>query len=245
MIKKGNQSKTDQYLEESASWEHDRQEERAFREKIAWSAAGFCAVLALVAVAAVAMLVPLKTTEAFVIRINETTGETDIVTAVEGIKHLTHQEALDRYWIAKYVRLREGYFYPTVKRDYKLVMLMSASTAAKEYKQYMNPTLNPNSPILKYRGSVEMSVEISSISFLGDHTALVRFEKTIDRKNGPSTTSSWVATLQYKYRPQRPMSMQERMKNPLGFTVGRYRVTPEVTPKLRGETNGASNATSG
>lgn len=225
--KKGNPRKSD-YLKEANAWECDRISNAIRSSKIAWYVAGGFGLIAALAVIAVMLLTPLKQTEPYLVRVDNTTGKTDIVTAVKDTETLTYEEALDRYWVVKYLKKREGYFFPTIQQDYKAVMLMSTSTAAESFSQYMNPKLNENSPVNRYRDTVEMDIEIQSISFIKPGVAIVRFIKTMTRASTQPVKSAWVATVQFKYMPQRELSDEQRYQNPLGFTVGRYRVDPEV-----------------
>jgi len=216
------------YLEEASEWESDRINNAIRSSRIAWWVAGGFGVIAALAVMAVMLLTPLKQTEPYLVRVDNSTGKTDIVTAVKDTETLTYEEALDRYWVVKYLNKREGYFFPTIQQDYKAVMLMSTSTAAESFSQYMNPKLNEGSPVLRYRDTVEMDIEIQSISFIKPGVAIVRFFKTMTRAGSQPVKNAWVATVQFKYMPQRELSDEQRYQNPLGFTVGRYRVDPEV-----------------
>lgn len=74
------------YFEASRTWEYDRFRAAAGREKLAWTIAVVAAILAIVAVLAVAMLTPLKTVQPYVIRVDRSSGETQIVTALKGPK---------------------------------------------------------------------------------------------------------------------------------------------------------------
>ncbi|MEG8055152.1 VirB8/TrbF family protein [Sphingomonas aerolata] len=53
-------------------------------KRLAWGVAAAACTLAVASVAAVAMLSPLKTVEPYVIRVDKSSGETQVVTALKG-----------------------------------------------------------------------------------------------------------------------------------------------------------------
>ena len=66
----------------------------AYRSRrIAWVTAGVASLLAIVSVAAVAALTPLKTVEPFVIRVDNATGIVDVVNALDNARE-TYDEAV-------------------------------------------------------------------------------------------------------------------------------------------------------
>ncbi|WP_255358770.1 virB8 family protein [Snodgrassella sp. CFCC 13594] len=113
--------------------------------KIAWKIAGACLLLTGLAVGAVAGLTPLKTVEPFVVRVDNNTGATDIVTTIKASQN-TYGEVIDKYWLAQYIRYREGYDWQTIQDSYDATMLLSAPSIQAEFaKLYKN---NPNAPHL-------------------------------------------------------------------------------------------------
>lgn len=77
--------------------------------KKAYLFAIFCGALSILAIIAVMLLTPLKTTEPYLIRVNDTTGAVDIITVLD-TEQISNNEALDKHFINSYVRAREGYF---------------------------------------------------------------------------------------------------------------------------------------
>src|SRR3546814_8252697 len=62
------------YFSEAASWDHDRLIAANRSKRLAWIIAGMAGSLAVTAVAAVAMLTPLKTVAPYVITVDKATG---------------------------------------------------------------------------------------------------------------------------------------------------------------------------
>src|SRR3546814_4317059 len=65
--------------------------------------------LAVTAVAAVAMLTPLKTVAPYVITVDKATGASAITSPMSGDRQITYNEAVAKYFLADYVRNREGW----------------------------------------------------------------------------------------------------------------------------------------
>lgn len=221
-------SHKDEYLAEARSWETDRMTRDRRAVRAAFIVAGVASLIALAEALALTAMTPLKQTVPYLVRVNNSTGVTDLVTAVEGIENLSAKEALSRYWIGQYVQAREGYFFPTIREDYRKVVLWSAESAKTSFANYMNPEANEQSPVVRYRDRLQVDVSIKSISFLDKGVASVRFTKRSKLENEPARTSEWIASINFKYLPQKNLSESARRINPLGFTVGRYRVNAET-----------------
>lgn len=101
--------------------------------KRAYLFAVFCGVLSVLAIIAVMLLTPLKTTEPYLVRVNDTTGAVDIISILD-VQQISNNEALDKHFINSYVRAREGYFYDMLNRDYELVLTLSSDRVAADYK---------------------------------------------------------------------------------------------------------------
>lgn len=75
-----------------------------------------------------------------------------------------------RYFVSKYVELRESYNYLDFLDENKeayLVKLQALSSrrSFKEYMEFMNPDDNPESPIVLYKNQIRRSIDIKSVSF--------------------------------------------------------------------------------
>src|SRR3546814_2103001 len=96
------------YLAEAASWDRDRLLAANRSKRLAWIVAGVASGLAITGVAAVAMLTPLKTVAPYVITVDKATGASEITASMSGNRAITYNEAVAKYFLADYVRNREG-----------------------------------------------------------------------------------------------------------------------------------------
>lgn len=77
--------------------------------KRAWLIAFVSVGVAILSIVAVLLLTPLKTVEPYVIRVDNTTGMVDILTILDE-EQISSIEALDKHFVAQYIKAREGYY---------------------------------------------------------------------------------------------------------------------------------------
>ncbi|MCR6580360.1 virB8 family protein [Campylobacter insulaenigrae] len=193
----------------------------------AWLITSVSIFITIISIIAVVLLVPLKTIEPYVIRVDNSTGMVDILTILDE-KEITKNEALDKYFISQYVKAREGYYYDLLNQDYMLTQLMSSEKVANEYRALYEGD-NARDQILK--NSNEVSIQILSI-VLGESNGMKTstIRTLINTKNlntGGITQETKVITLSYEYILAKA-SEENRMLNPLGFKVLTYRIDEEV-----------------
>jgi type IV secretion system protein VirB8 len=213
-------------FEQAMDWEASRTQVIEKSERRAWYVAFTAlAVMALSWIAIVVML-PLKETVPYVIRVDNTTGVPDIVTAMD-TKSISFNEAMDKYWMAQYVRARETYDWYTLQKDYNVVGLLSSHSVGAGYAAQFE---GKEALDKRYGSSVRATVEIMSIVPNGRGVGTVRFVKTTKRTDddGPGNTTKWVATVAYEYRNPSLIKESQRLINPFGFQVMSYRVDPEM-----------------
>ncbi len=114
--------------------------------KIAWRISGACLLITGLAVGAVAGLTPLKETRPYVIKVDNNTGQTEIVTMMKN-QEQSYGEVMDKHWLTRYVQLRESYDWVTIQDNYDAVMLMSSpeiqAAFSKIYNDKGNKALAP------------------------------------------------------------------------------------------------------
>lgn len=214
------------FIQSAKAFEQAEIERVKKTSKIAWKIAGACLVLTGIAVGAVAFLTPLKTTQPFVIRVDNNTGATDIVTTLKN-KEQTYGEVMDKYWLTQYIRHRESYDWETIQDIFDATNLLSSPSVQSEYsKIYHN---NPNAPHKILKDNFKVMAKVKAVSFVGK-MAQVRFDKVTVSLSGDVSkqipTQSMIATIGYEYSNQ-PQAEKDRSVNPLGFQVVSYRVDPE------------------
>lgn len=237
MTRSQNKALEKQYFCEATAWDHNIHEMLRKSNKRAWIVTFGCTAIAILEACALLALMPLKTIEPFVIRVDKNTGYTDVIstlTQTQGQIQQPAQEALDKFFLGQYIRHREGYQWESRDYDRNLVGLMSDPTIQQEYAAYTDPR-NAQAPVNLYRNTAQVTITVTGINFLNKQrlkghryiTAMVRYTKQIARKGERKLLSHWVATITYSYI-NAAMSVSDRQINPLGFQVTSYRTDQET-----------------
>ncbi|MCA1439372.1 virB8 family protein [Ensifer sp. IC4062] len=212
------------YFENARRFDQDRMIMAERSARIAWSAAIVASILSAASIVAVVALTPLKTVEPFVVRVDNSTGIVDVVSALSSTSG-TYDEAVTKYFAARYVRGREGYVWSEAEENFRTVALMSAESEQSRFAAIYRGS-NPQSPQNTFGRSATARINIVSIALINPHVASVRYTRTVTRGEEARTTH-WVATLTFDY-VNAPMSATDRLTNPLGFVVSEYRADPEA-----------------
>jgi len=220
----------DQYYAQAASWSADRARAVAFSRRIAWIVAAVAAAIAVIEGVALILLLPLKTVVPYTLLVDRQTGNVQALKPLDK-QDITPDDALVRSFLAQYVIAREGFDITTLRSDYRKVALWSAGDARERYLALMQAA-NPLSPLATLPRQTIVSSEVVSISSLNADTAMVRFVTTrADPGAQPGAPEHWVAVMKYRFS-QDAMSEADRLLNPLGFQVLRYRRNAESAPPL-------------
>ena len=220
----------DRYLRDAQSWEMDRARRAIRSSKIAWSVAGVASFVAVLAVAAVAGLTPLKQPVPIVIRVDSSSGIVDVVPTYQGTTDI--EQVVTRNLLSTYVIARERYFYGTAEADYDLVGSENSPRLNQEWAALWNVN-NPQSPLNVFKDGTTVRAQVRSVTFLKlesgrDRLAQVRFSRyTRPGGTGDEQTSHWVSTIEFAYT-QPSKDDKTRSLNPLGFRIVEYRREPEV-----------------
>ncbi|ASK27168.1 VirB8 family type IV secretion system protein [Neisseria chenwenguii] len=197
--------------------------------KIAWRICGACLLITGLSVGAVAGLTPLKETRPYVVKVDNNTGLTEIVTVMK-TQEQSYGEVIDKHFLNKYIQYRESYDWVTIQDSYDATMLMSSPEVQAAYAQIYND--NPQAPHKILKNQYKVVAKVKAITFIGK-TAQIRFEKRMIPVTGDLNqeipVQNMIATVGYEYVSQ-PMSEEARRINPLGFQVKSYRVDPETAP---------------
>jgi type IV secretion system protein VirB8 len=212
------------YFEKARRFDQDRMIQLERSARIAWFIAIAAGALAALSIVALAGLTPLKTVEPFVVRVDNSTGIVDVASALTSTAG-TYDEAVTKYFAARYVRAREGYVWSEAEENFRTVSLLSTAPEQTRFTALYRGS-NPDSPQNIYSRSASSRVNIASISLISGNVASVRYMRTITRGDEAHTTH-WVATLTFSY-VNAPMSSTDRLVNPLGFVVSDYRSDPEA-----------------
>jgi type IV secretion system protein VirB8 len=228
------------YYSEAASWDADRARLAARSEQRAWRVAAGAALIALMLALALVQLLPLKRVEPFLIRVDNATGIVDTVPAYDSTR--TPDELVSRYFVSRYVKLRERFSMANAEQDYYEVAALSSPPVGSEWVALWARG-NPRSPLERFRDGTSVRIEVRAVSFFERGSgvrdlAQVRFARfTRAGSGGAETPSYFIATVQFAYG--RPSSdVQQRQWNPLGFRVTDYRVDAEAPPETSPQPNG-------
>lgn len=212
------------YFDKARRFDQDRMASAERSKRLAWFVAAVASVLACVSVAAVVALTPLRTVEPFVIRVDNSTGIVDVVSAMTTAAG-SYDEEVTKYFAARYVRAREGYVWSEAEENFRTASLMSNAAEQLRFAAAYRGG-NPESPQNVYGRSATSRIGIKSISLINSNVVSVRYTRTITRGEDVRTTH-WVATITYSYA-NAPISSSDRLVNPLGFVVSEYRADPEA-----------------
>lgn len=182
--------------------------------------------IALLEAAALVMLVPLKEVEPYTLLVDRQTGHVEalIPTAEQNI---TADAALTRSFLVQYVVARESFDAASIERDYRKVGLFSAAQERQRYFALMNAA-NPESPLAYMPRGGAIMVDIRSVSSLSATSSLVRFTtRRMDTRSAGADIQHWAAVISWTYS-NAGMTADDRLLNPLGFQVTRYRRDPET-----------------
>ena len=191
-------------------------------------------LLAAASVLTVMWLTPYKSVEPFVIQIDEKSGIVQRVDPVER-NEFTSNESIDRYFVAQYIRAREGYVPGTFTMNYEAVRVMSAPRIFQEYAREVGRG-NPDSVLNKLGNAARRKVTFKNINFVSRKNAQAAESKVAlarirlnDLSNIPGLVKEEhsVVTLQFRYA-NLVLNEEERFMNPLGFLVEEYQKEQEV-----------------
>ena len=221
-------SPRDSYYAEAESWAVDRQQGLRRSRTIAWTIAGVAAGIAVLEAVALAALAPLKTIEPYTLLVDRTTGFAQVLKGA-ATDRIEADAALTQSMLAQYVIARESFDVSAIQVNYRKVALWSADLARRSYLAAI-PASNPDSPFNRYPRTTVIATTIRSISPIGPNTALIRFEtERLDQGQEAGPRAAWVAIIRYRFA-RIPMSIDDRLVNPLGFQVTSYRRDQEALP---------------
>lgn len=213
------------------SWAQSVTQDLERSNRRAWIMIMVLAAIAMLEGLALVCLMPLKTVEPYTLLVDRQTGHVEALAPLD-VQSVEPDSALTRSFLVQYVIARESFSADSLQDDYRKVSLWSEGDAKSRYQRAMQAS-NPQSPLsyLSKRGQIR--TEIKSVSSLGIDRSLVRFTTTrIDPGARPEPTQHWAAIVNYRFSGA-AMSEDDRLINPLGFQVTRYRRDVETIPEER------------
>ncbi|MDP3673815.1 MAG: VirB8/TrbF family protein [Novosphingobium sp.] len=214
-------SEREDYYQAARTWADGKVASSARETRIAWIAAAIAAAIALILALTLVFLVPLKTVEPFVVTVDRLTGATEVATTLKSGR-LTQNEAVIQAQLAGYVVARETFDATDLARQYRRVRVMSAPAVATAYVAQMAAN-NPSSPLRTLNKGDTIAIRVRSVSLIAAGAAIVRFDAIRTNAGAaPLPPAANVAAISFGFSG-RPLRMEDRYDNPLGFLVTRYR----------------------
>jgi type IV secretion system protein VirB8 len=217
------------YFREAQSWDGDRVAQALGRARTAWRAASAATICCLASLVALILLLPLKQTDPYLIRVDNSTGIVDVVPLYTAQGPM--DQTVTRYFLTHYVSVCERFNLSTAESDYQECGAFHGSQRNQAWYALWNPN-NPRSPLNLHKDGSTVSVEVQAVSFFKrasdvNDMAQVRYLK-IERPSGggQERNSHWIATIQYAYVTPSADSRVRRW-NPLGFKLLDFVTEPE------------------
>jgi type IV secretion system protein VirB8 len=230
MISAAKDPQLEAYFSEAVGWDVDRVEQALRQARTAWRAAAVASICALSASVALALLLPLKRVDPFVIRVDNSTGIVDVVPVYSGQAPM--DEAVTRYFLTHYISVCERFNLSTAESDYEECGAFHSTQRNQAWYALWNPA-NPRSPLNLHRDGSEVLSQVQAVSFFKRANgvadmAQVRYLKAERTAAGsPQHVSHWVATIQYTYSAP-SADPRVRRWNPLGFRLLEFVAEPEA-----------------
>ncbi|CNI50191.1 virB8 family protein [Yersinia ruckeri] len=223
-------SETENITASSRTFEAVLMEKDEREKKMAWRMAIIEFVLAMMAITALIILLPLKTTDIELWSVDKQTGRYEYMTRIKQ-EDISTETALAHALAAHYIKLREGYNYFSLQRDYNDVQLFSSDRVNKDYLDWFNNDQAPDVIFNKaeYVVYIDIISNVHAVAKTPDHLATLRFKRTIRRIVDNSVkTDVWNIRLTYRYVPHKQLTDSQREVNPLGFIVTSYQRDKEL-----------------
>lgn len=242
-MKLENEFELEEYYKGAQSWADEKSASIASSRRIAWAVAAGAAAIALLEAIALVLLVPLKSVVPYTLLVDRQTGHVEALKPLER-STITPDAALTRSFLVQYIIARESYDYDSLQDSYRKVALWSEGDARSQYLGGMQAS-NPASPLATLPRRALVQVQVRSVSSLNADTSLVRFSTIQTDPGGQAQPPQfWAAVVKYRYSGAE-MSAEDRMTNPLGFQVVRYRRDAETLPEaIPAVVGGPTTATS-
>jgi type IV secretion system protein VirB8 len=216
------------YFQQGDVWEQEIIKRAKRSARVAWFFALIFAGLAALGLAAIVLMMPLKSFEPYVVTVDRTTGFVEVRSGLTRPANLTEQHAVTQANVVRYIRNREGYDPFAIEEYFGIAALLSTGEAARELQALFGPA-NPQNPAKRYGRLKRVLVEIKSVAFPNPSTAIVRFSTT-EKSDTESIVRHWISVVRFRYTDT-PVRNEWRFENPLGFQVYAYRRDQEtVTP---------------
>ena len=213
------------------SWEVDRIHQALTSARRGWIAAGVGASLAVLGFAMAAFQSLRPAAAPYPVVVDRTTGETSVVGTLDA-SNVPTLAVLDQHNAAVFVRARESYNFQLLQRDYDQVARM---TVPETWAPYGGLFAGEKALQTVIGSKEEHRVTVVSVRLTRATSpnrageAVVTFDRQIRPSQGLTpTTTRFVSTVRFEYRPAAMKKPADRIENPFGFVVTGYRADAEL-----------------
>lgn len=172
-------------------------------------------------VAALILMQPLKTVTPYLIEA-ESNGKTRVIGAASANFNPTQAQVI--YFISEWTQALWAVDKNLTTRGLESAFAKTRGKGSDVFRQHVasykaieRSAADPN---------LSSSVEVKTVNFVDDDTALVRFSVTERRKGKPAIEDIYMMTLHWVIQP--PKTVEDIMKNPIGFYVTDFSWSKEV-----------------
>ena len=213
----------DTLLQKGQDWEADQQGARERSEARAWTITRIMSVIAILAVAALAVMVPFYKVIPLAFNTDRATGE--VMQVITDPSTMKENELVAKNMLSTYVSLRERYHWTLLDDDYETVLLMSDEAVAREYKAIYE---GPNALDKRLGEGTDMRVKIVSVELSPNEPGrrgTVRWERRTRRNGQDVSVERFASTVSFKFSPPSVFKREKALiPNPMGFKVDGYAV---------------------
>lgn len=213
------------YFQEGEQWEHEIVRKARRSRALAWFVTTIFGGITLLSLAALVLLVPLKSFEPYIVEVDRNTGYIEVKTGLTRPANLTEQEAVTQANVVRFIRAREGYDPYAISDNFGIAALLSTGDAARELQELYSST-NSRNPAKLYGKLKKVLVDINSVTFPNTSTAIVRFATT-EKSDTDTIQRHYISVVRFRYT-NTPATNAWRFENPLGFQVYDYRRDQET-----------------
>lgn len=217
-------------IAESRSFEQREIERDKRAAKAGFVVGGTGLLIAVLAVAAILVMLPLKETTVELVTVDNHTGRTQHITRASKTS-ITAEEAYQKAMAANYVKIRERYVYPSLQDDYETVQMYNSPEVNNDYLALYAGKNAPDKVYNNGANTVKIDILSSQITdgTAPDKVATIRYKKTIRRLLDNQTRYEyWDARFTFHSDPNKEMSDEEREVNYFGFTVTSWQTDREI-----------------
>ena len=187
---------------------------------------GLSLVVALCAVGAMVLMLPLKEIRPYVVMVDRQTGESELVVSTRPA-NLAETDAVRQAELVRYVTERETYDVADNRERIPQVLAASEAQAAASLRALWTREAEQYPPAI-YGEDNLIRVKVRSVAMLNEATAQVRFTRTLEQPGLQPVVRAFVATVGFAFQPRVERTLEAVWRNPLGFSVTSYRIDAET-----------------